>query len=170
MGIEKKFRRHYKKIITLCGYLLLTFSAGAETIYEFVFPHKPKGTKITTEALPKSVVLRLEKKKIKSAILTDFILSVEIIIIALGTVVNETIGVQIGVVSVIATIATVGVYGLVALIIRMDDLGFKPFDIIENHYFRGFNIQLDIIFINKNFNLSFNELKKWLIKINNEFR
>ena len=111
-------------VILIFGGIYLSYE-GAETIYEFVFPHKPKGTKITTEALPKSVVLRLEKKKIKSAILTDFILSVEIIIIALGTVVNETIGVQIGVVSVIATIATVGVYGLVALIIRMDDLGFK---------------------------------------------
>ena len=37
MGIEKKFRGHYKKIITLCGFLLLTFSAGAETIYELDF-------------------------------------------------------------------------------------------------------------------------------------
>lgn len=111
-------------VILIFGGIYLSYE-GAETIYEFVFPHKTKGTKITTEALPKSAILRLEKKKIKSAILTDFILSVEIIIIALGTVVNETIGVQIGVVSIIATIATAGVYGLVALIIRMDDLGFK---------------------------------------------
>ena len=37
MGIEKKFRGHYKKIIFLCGLLLLTFSAGAETIYELDF-------------------------------------------------------------------------------------------------------------------------------------
>ena len=37
MGIEKKFRGHYKKIIILWGFLLLTFSAGAETIYELDF-------------------------------------------------------------------------------------------------------------------------------------
>ena len=37
MGTVKKFRGHYKKIITLCGFLLLTFSAGAETIYELDF-------------------------------------------------------------------------------------------------------------------------------------
>lgn len=111
-------------VILIFGGIYLSYE-GVETIYEFVFPHKPRGSKITTEALPKSVVLQLEKKKIKSAILTDFILSVEIIIIALGTVVEESIGVQIGVVSIIAIIATAGVYGLVALIIRMDDLGFK---------------------------------------------
>ena len=72
-------------VILIFGGIYLSYE-GAETIYEFVFPHKTKGTKITTEALPKSAILRLEKKKIKSAILTDFILSVEIIIIALGTV------------------------------------------------------------------------------------
>ena len=38
MGIAKNFRgQYYKKIITLCGFLLLTFSAGAETIYELDF-------------------------------------------------------------------------------------------------------------------------------------
>jgi predicted DNA repair protein MutK len=70
-------------------------------------------------------VLTLEKKKIKSAILTDFILSVEIIIIALGTVMDQSLTIQIAVVSIISIIATVGVYGLVALIVRMDDFGLK---------------------------------------------
>jgi uncharacterized protein len=63
--------------------------------------------------------------KVKSAILTDFILSVEIVIIALGTVVEKPISTQIAVVSIIAILATVGVYGLVALIVRMDEFGVR---------------------------------------------
>ena len=69
--------------------------------------------------------MELEKSKIKSAIVTDFILSVEIVIIALGTVVGEPLLFQILVVSIVAIIATVGVYGIVALIVRMDDLGLR---------------------------------------------
>ena len=65
----------------------------------------------------------MEKTKIKSAILTDFILSIEIVIIALGTVLNEPLTTQILVVSFIALLATAGVYGLVALIVRMDEFG-----------------------------------------------
>ena len=57
--------------------------------------------------------------------MTDFILSVEIVIIALGTVIGKPIVSQILVVSIIAIIATVGVYGIVALIVRMDEAGLK---------------------------------------------
>lgn len=68
-----------------------------------------------------------EKSKIKSAIMTDFILSIEIVIIALGTVIQENhpLLTQIITVTFVAFIATVGVYGIVALIVRMDDAGFK---------------------------------------------
>ena len=69
--------------------------------------------------------LSKEKDKIRSAVVTDFIISVEIVIIALGTVVDAPLYRQIMVVSFIALIATVGVYGIVALIVRMDDLGFR---------------------------------------------
>ena len=67
----------------------------------------------------------MEKEKVKSAIVTDFILSVEIVIIALGTVIEKPLPTQVAVVSIIAIIATVGVYGIVALIVRMDEIGFK---------------------------------------------
>jgi len=66
-----------------------------------------------------------EAEKIKSAITTDFILSVEIVIIALGAVGGQSTTVQILTVSAVALLATVGVYGLVALIVRMDDAGYK---------------------------------------------
>ncbi|MCU0328359.1 MAG: DUF808 domain-containing protein [Chitinophagales bacterium] len=65
----------------------------------------------------------IENSKVKSAIITDFILSLEIIIIALSTVLDETLLEQILVVSVVGIIATIGVYGIVALIVRLDDMG-----------------------------------------------
>jgi len=64
-----------------------------------------------------------EATKIKSAIRTDFILSIEIIVISLETVIDQVLPVQIMVVSFIALLATVGVYGFVAFLVRMDDVG-----------------------------------------------
>jgi predicted DNA repair protein MutK len=64
-----------------------------------------------------------EKDKIKGAIRTDFILSAEIIIIALGTVADKPITTQISVLIFIAILMTVGVYGLVAGIVKIDDGG-----------------------------------------------
>ncbi|TDQ13746.1 hypothetical protein DFQ04_3470 [Algoriphagus boseongensis] len=111
-------------IILVIGGLYLAYE-GAEKIYEYFFPH-PHEVKIElTENLSKEEVLKREKEKIKSAIVTDFILSVEIVIIALGTVVDAPLTTQILVVTLIALLATVGVYGIVAIIVRMDEFGYK---------------------------------------------
>lgn len=111
-------------VILLLGAIYLAFE-GAEKIYEYVVPHDHETPILKAENLSKEAILQLEQKKIKSAIITDFILSVEIVIIALGTVINEPLLTQILVVTVVAIIATVGVYGIVALIVRMDDLGLQ---------------------------------------------
>ena len=50
----------------------------------------------------KAELLRIEKTKIKSAVFTDFILSIEIVMIALGTVMEQQLLLQIIVVSLIA--------------------------------------------------------------------
>ena len=68
-------------------------------------------------------LVALEKDKIKGAIRTDFILSAEIIVIALGTVEQAPFSQQVAVLIAIALIMTVGVYGLVAGIVKIDDLG-----------------------------------------------
>ena len=70
-------------------------------------------------------LLAVEKEKIQGAIRTDFILSAEIIVIALGTVAERELSVQIGVLAGIAALMTVGVYGLVAGIVKLDDLGLR---------------------------------------------
>ncbi len=111
-------------IILVLGGLFLAYE-GAEKIHEYFFPHKHISTEITIKDYTEDEILALEKDKIKSAIVTDFILSVEIVIIALGTVIEESLSSQIVVVSIIAILATVGVYGIVALIVRMDELGYK---------------------------------------------
>ena len=54
----------------------------------------------------------------------DVVLSIEIVLLALASVADEPISVQVPVVVLLALLATVGVYGLVAVIVRMDDVGF----------------------------------------------
>lgn len=70
-------------------------------------------------------LVAFEEKKIKGAIRTDFILSAEIIVIALGSVTAATLAVQLGVLIVISTLVVAGVYGLVAGIVKIDDLGIQ---------------------------------------------
>ncbi|MFV8372347.1 DUF808 domain-containing protein [Flavobacterium sp. LB2P74] len=111
-------------VILVLGGLYLAYE-GAEKIYEYFFPHEHAKHEILMEPMTEEQILAFEKGKIKSAIVTDFILSVEIVIIALGTVIGKPISSQILVVSIIAIIATVGVYGIVALIVRMDEAGLK---------------------------------------------
>ena len=74
---------------------------------------------------PEVDMVEFEKDKITGAIRTDFILSAEIIVIALGTVKDQSFLVQSLVVSGIAFFITIAVYGLVAGIVRLDDVGLR---------------------------------------------
>ena len=69
-------------------------------------------------------MVAFEQEKIKGAIRTDFVLSAEIIVIALGTVKDASFTMQMIVVATVAIVMTFGVYGLVAGIVKLDDLGF----------------------------------------------
>lgn len=108
--------------VLLLGGVYLSFE-GAEKILEWLIPH-PKKKPIAQSTADASTIVEHEQSKITSAVRTDFILSIEIIVIALGTVMNETLLIRVLVVSLIALLATIGVYGLVALLVRMDDAGF----------------------------------------------
>ncbi|MBY8298629.1 DUF808 domain-containing protein [Vibrio fluvialis] len=110
--------------LLLLGGLFLCFE-GAEKVLEKLFHSQPeKKPEEAMEELSQLNVEEYEQKKIKGAIRTDFILSAEIIVIALGTVQGKEMLTQIVVVSLIAVIMTAGVYGLVAGIVKLDDLGF----------------------------------------------
>ena len=78
---------------------------------------------LQANANPAVDMVAFEKDKIKGAVRTDFILSAEIIVIALGTVAAAPFMQQVAVLVGIALIMTVGVYGLVGGIVKLDDLG-----------------------------------------------
>src|SRR5690606_1279278 len=98
---------------------------GAEKVAHLLFPGKHEEPRPHAEMLkdPSFDLVQFEKTKIKGAILTDLILSGEIVIIALGSVQGETIGTQALVVSTISAGLTIGVYAIVASIIKLDDAG-----------------------------------------------
>jgi len=74
-------------------------------------------------ANPAVDMVAMEQEKIAGAVRTDFILSAEIIVIALGTVATQPFAQQVAVLVTIAVAMTVGVYGIVAGIVKMDDAG-----------------------------------------------
>jgi len=107
--------------ILLLGGAYLSYE-GTEKVYEWITrPHIDKPA--ASESSDKKKILHSEAAKIKSAIRTDFILSIEIIVITLDTVINQSLPIQIMVVSFIALLAVIAVYGVVALLVRMDDTG-----------------------------------------------
>jgi len=129
--------------VLLLGGLYLAYE-GAEKIYEYFIPHE-KESKTEYKEMTKEEILTQEKQKIKSAIVTDFILSIEIVVVALGTVVGQSLPVQIAVVTAVAFLATLGVYGIVALIVRMDDIGLKLVEADHGH--NGFLKKLGTLLI-----------------------
>jgi len=109
-------------VILVLGGAFLAFE-GVEKVIEYFFHRAKEGEEVRVEVVEDAAVA--EKAKVKSAITTDFILSVEIVIIALGSVLDKPMTIQILTVSVVAIVATIGVYGIVALIVRMDDAGYR---------------------------------------------
>jgi uncharacterized protein len=110
------------KVALVLGGIFLAYEA-AEKVIEFLFHRAKKGHEVIEHREANDP--NAEKAKIKSAITTDFILSVEIVIIALGSVIDESLPIQIITVTLVSLLATGGVYGFVAIIVRMDDAGFK---------------------------------------------
>ncbi|PUZ30040.1 hypothetical protein GA0116948_10127 [Chitinophaga costaii] len=120
------------KVALVLGGIYLSYE-GVEKIVEFLF-HRGKQTPApVTAAAPENPPT--EKARIKAAITTDFILSIEIVIIALGAVLNQALLIQVVTVTVVSAMATVGVYGIVAIIVRMDDVGYKMISRTKNKGF-----------------------------------
>ena len=113
------------KVALIIGGVYLAYE-GVEKIIEYFFHRAKKGEEVIAESQLAETDENSEKAKVSSAIKTDFILSLEIVIIALGTAMEKEhpLITQILSVTFVAIIATVGVYGIVALIVRMDDAGF----------------------------------------------
>jgi predicted DNA repair protein MutK len=95
---------------------------GTEKVFEAIIPHQARAheAQLGTVALNPHT---LEDEKVASAIKTDFILSAEIMVIALATVANESILMQAVALALVGIGITVAVYGVVALIVKADDVG-----------------------------------------------
>ena len=106
---------------------------GAEKLLHKILPQGNHAEKpIVTDSL------NSEKEKIRGAIRTDFILSAEIVILALGAMDSmgkATMLSKVVALSLVGVGMTVAVYGLVAMIVKMDDLGFhlmrKPSKLVQ---------------------------------------
>ncbi|SMY35459.1 DUF808 domain-containing protein [Photobacterium andalusiense] len=107
----------------LLGGLFLCFE-GVEKIAEKLFHHDTETQQDSEQLLTEEIdLIAYEREKIKGAVRTDFVLSAEIIVIALGTVQDHPFLTQAIVVSLIAAVMTAGVYGVVAGIVKLDDAG-----------------------------------------------
>ncbi|HUH43382.1 MAG TPA: DUF808 family protein [Sulfurimonas sp.] len=114
-------------IILVFGALFLLYE-GVEKIEEYLFHKENQENHEELLNSTPETILEIEKQKIKSAILTDFILSIEIVVIALAAVAVKPFMIQVSSTVIVALIATFGVYGLVAMIVRMDNVGFYLID------------------------------------------
>jgi hypothetical protein len=86
--------------------------------------NSPEARQQRLDKLSKQDPRDFEKKKIKGAVRTDFILSAEIVAITLGIVSEAPLLNQVLILSGIAILVTIGVYGIVAGIVKIDDVGF----------------------------------------------
>ncbi|WP_298848493.1 DUF808 domain-containing protein [uncultured Ruegeria sp.] len=93
---------------------------GAEKIFHVLFPH---GSHVIDEDMKNRDPGHLEEQKVKGAIKTDFILSAEIMTIALAAIEAPNLWMQAATLAVVGIGVTVAVYGSVALIVKMDDVG-----------------------------------------------
>ncbi|TCS39793.1 DUF808 domain-containing protein [Reinekea marinisedimentorum] len=117
--------------LLMLGGAYLCFEGAEKLAHKFL--HKEQEghqheQELAAVANPNIDLVDYEKKKIKGAIRTDFILSAEIIAITLGTVAEAPIGSQIAVLAIIAVVITLWVYGLVGGLVKIDDLGLHLFN------------------------------------------
>lgn len=120
----------YPPLVTfllMCGGVYLAYEGAEKIIHKFwphILPHDEEQiARLCANADETVDLVAFEKDKIKGAVRTDFILSAEIIVIALGSAVGATLLEKSVMLSIIAIGITVGIYGLVAGIVKMDDLG-----------------------------------------------
>lgn len=104
--------------ILMLGASYLCFE-GAEKVLEVLRPQK----KSLLEKVVELTSAEHEKAMVKGAVRTDFILSTEIMVIALKEVSELGIALQAATLFAVAIAVTLGVYGIVGLIVKMDDVG-----------------------------------------------
>ncbi|MBL4927684.1 DUF808 domain-containing protein [Fuscibacter oryzae] len=93
---------------------------GAEKVFHALAPHADEEVE---EDFDTKDPAHLEEEKVAGAIKTDFILSAEIMTIALAAIPESGFWMDAVTLAIVGTLITVAVYGAVALIVKMDDVG-----------------------------------------------
>ena len=112
--------------LLMLGGAYLCYEGVEKLVHHFLHRAEDKAHRqqvLQAMASPEADLAALEREKIRGAIRTDFILSAEIIVIALGVIGGLDLVTQLSVLAAVAVMMTVGVYGLVAIIVKLDDLG-----------------------------------------------
>ncbi|KYZ86666.1 hypothetical protein A3Q32_15330 [Alcanivorax sp. KX64203] len=112
-------------VLLMIGGAYLCYEGAEKVLHKFLHSKDEHSREERLKALQDAKVdlVAFEKKKIKGAIRTDFILSAEIIVISLGAMQSASFGVQVISLSTLALLLTIGVYALVAGIVKLDDAG-----------------------------------------------
>jgi predicted DNA repair protein MutK len=108
--------------LLMIGGLYLCYE-GFEKVLEMVVPHGEGAPPPDRLAAAPADAKALEDQRVAGAIRTDFILSAEIMAIALSTITSPSLWVQALILAVVGVAITVLVYGAVALIVKADDVG-----------------------------------------------
>ena len=103
---------------------------GAEKLWEKVSGHDEHGEPAEQGMIDEDTV-------VSGAVRTDFILSAEIMAIALAEVATEPLAMRAIILGLVAVAITIGVYGAVGLIVKMDDVGLHMAE-RRNRAARGF--------------------------------
>lgn len=117
--------------LLMVGGVFLCYEGVEKVVHKYLHREEAEREKtartvrVAALANPEIDLVALEQERIRGAIRTDFILSAEIVVIALGTMSTAPMAQQVVALSVIAIGITVVVYGLVAGIVKLDDLGLR---------------------------------------------
>ena len=113
--------------LLMIGGLFLCYEGVEKLLHKVGGDHGEgeRAARVEAVAEPATDMVAFEKTRIRGAIRTDFILSAEIVIIALGTMATAPIQQQIAALTAISIGITVLVYGAVGLLVKIDDLGLR---------------------------------------------
>ena len=109
------------EVILMLGGAFLCYEGAHKLLHARRGHHDDAGNQVPAVVLGPEA----ERATIAGAIRTDFILSAEIMVIALKEVIEEPIVSRSVILVVVALLITIVVYGLVAAIVKMDDIGLR---------------------------------------------
>ncbi|QHF00545.1 DUF808 domain-containing protein (plasmid) [Pseudomonas cannabina pv. alisalensis] len=113
--------------LLMVGGAYLCFEGVEKVLHRYLHPEvdHERAERVKAIAQPKVNMVEFERKKIRGAVITDLVLSGEILVLALATVAREPLLEQFLTLVVVSLIITFAVYGFVAGIVRMDDVGLR---------------------------------------------